>query len=42
MEIAYKQLRYMPLTPRLKRLFISKKTAMHEMAQGRVNVRTVI
>jgi hypothetical protein len=29
MEIAYKQLRYMPLTPRLKQLFISKKTAMH-------------
>jgi hypothetical protein len=28
-EIAYKQLRYMPLTPRLKRLFISKKTAIH-------------
>jgi hypothetical protein len=29
MEIAYKQLRYMPLTPQLKRLFILKKTAMH-------------
>jgi hypothetical protein len=29
MEIAYKQLHYMPLTPRLKRLFISKKVAMH-------------
>jgi len=28
-EIAYKQLRYMPLTPRLKRLYISKKTALH-------------
>jgi hypothetical protein len=28
-EIAYKQLRYMPLTPRLKRLFMSTKTAMH-------------
>ena len=28
-EIAHKQLRYMPLTPRLKRLFISKKTARH-------------
>jgi hypothetical protein len=28
LEIAGKQLRYMPLTPRLKRLFISKKTAM--------------
>jgi hypothetical protein len=27
-EIAYKQLRYMPLTPRLKQLFILKKTAM--------------
>jgi hypothetical protein len=30
MEIAYKQLHYMSLTPRLKRLFISKKTAMHK------------
>jgi hypothetical protein len=29
MEIAYKQLCYMALTPRLKRLFILKKTAMH-------------
>jgi hypothetical protein len=29
MEIAYKQLCYMPLTPRLKQLFILKKTAMH-------------
>jgi hypothetical protein len=28
-EIAYKQLHYMPLTPRLKQLFILKKTAMH-------------
>jgi hypothetical protein len=28
-EIAYKQLCYMPLTTRLKGLFISKKTAMH-------------
>jgi hypothetical protein len=28
-EIAYKQLHYMTLTPRLKRLFILKKTAMH-------------
>jgi hypothetical protein len=28
-EIAYKQLHYMSLTPQLKRLFISKKTAMH-------------
>jgi hypothetical protein len=27
-EIAYKQLHYMSLTPRLKRLFIFKKTAM--------------
>jgi hypothetical protein len=29
MKIAYKQLCYMPLTPRLKPLFISKKIAMH-------------
>jgi hypothetical protein len=29
MKIVYKQLRYMPLTPWLKRLFISKKTAIH-------------
>jgi hypothetical protein len=28
-EIAYRQLRYMPLTPQLKRLFILKKTTMH-------------
>jgi hypothetical protein len=28
-QIAYKQLRYMLLTPQLKQLFISKKTAMH-------------
>jgi hypothetical protein len=28
-EVAHKQLRYMPLTPRMKRLFISKKTARH-------------
>jgi hypothetical protein len=28
-KIAYKQLHYMLLIPRLKRLFISKKTAMH-------------
>jgi hypothetical protein len=29
MKVAHKQLRYMPLTPRMKRLFISKKTARH-------------
>jgi len=29
MKVARKQLRYMPLTPRLKQLFISKKTAKH-------------
>jgi hypothetical protein len=28
-EVAHKQLRYMPLTPQMKRLFISKKTARH-------------
>jgi hypothetical protein len=28
-EIARKQLRYMPLTPRVKRLFLSRKTAQH-------------
>jgi hypothetical protein len=28
-KTAHKQLRYMPLTPRMKRLFISKKTARH-------------
>jgi hypothetical protein len=28
-KIAHKQLRYMPLTPRMKYLFISKKTARH-------------
>jgi hypothetical protein len=29
MKTAHKQLRYMPLTPRMKWLFISKKTARH-------------
>jgi hypothetical protein len=29
MKIARKQLRYMPLIPRLKRLFISKNTTRH-------------
>jgi hypothetical protein len=29
MKVAHKQLRYMPLTPRIKWLFISKKTARH-------------
>jgi hypothetical protein len=29
MKVAHKQLRYMPLTPRMKQLFISKKTARH-------------
>jgi hypothetical protein len=28
-EVAHKQFRYMPLTPRMKLLFISKKTARH-------------
>ena len=28
-EVAHKQLRYMPLTPQMKWLFISKKTARH-------------
>jgi hypothetical protein len=30
MKTAHKQLRYMPLTPRMKWLFISKKTARHK------------
>jgi hypothetical protein len=29
MKVAHKQLRYMPLTPRMKQLFLSKKTARH-------------
>jgi hypothetical protein len=29
MKIAHKQLRYMPLMPRMKLLFISKKIARH-------------
>jgi hypothetical protein len=29
MKVAHKQLRYMPLTLRMKRLFLSKKTARH-------------
>jgi hypothetical protein len=28
-KVAHKQLRYMPLTPRVKRLFLSRKTTMH-------------
>jgi hypothetical protein len=28
-EVAHKQLRYFSITPRLKRLFISKRTARH-------------
>jgi hypothetical protein len=28
-KVAHKQLRYMPLTPRMKQLFLSKKTARH-------------
>jgi hypothetical protein len=28
-EVAHKQLRYIPLTPRMKWLFLSKKTARH-------------
>jgi hypothetical protein len=28
-KVAHKQLRYMPLTPQMKRLFLSKKTARH-------------
>jgi hypothetical protein len=30
-EVAHKKLRYMPLIPRLKRLFISKNTTRHMM-----------
>jgi hypothetical protein len=28
-KVAHKQLWYMPLTPRVKHLFLSRKTAMH-------------
>jgi hypothetical protein len=28
-KISHKQLHYMPLTPRMKQLFLSKKTARH-------------
>jgi hypothetical protein len=28
-EVAHKQLRYMPLTPRMKQLFLSKEIASH-------------
>jgi hypothetical protein len=28
-EVTHKQLRYFPITPRLKRLFISKRTVRH-------------
>jgi hypothetical protein len=33
-EVAHKHLQYMPLTPQMKCLFLSKKTA-RRMAQGR-------
>jgi hypothetical protein len=29
-KVAHKQLHYMPLKPRMKQLFISKKTAKHK------------
>jgi hypothetical protein len=28
-DVAHKQLCYLPLTPRVKQLFLSKKTTMH-------------
>jgi hypothetical protein len=28
-DVAHKQLHYLPLTPRVKQMFLSKKTAMH-------------
>jgi hypothetical protein len=28
-DVAHKQLRYLPLTPRVKQMFLSKKIAMH-------------
>jgi hypothetical protein len=40
-EVAYKQHCYMPLTPRLKRLFNLKKTTMH-MRWHKGEVRTIM
>jgi hypothetical protein len=34
-DVAHKQLRYLPLTPRVKRLFLSKNCYAHVMAQRR-------
>jgi hypothetical protein len=34
-DVAHKQLCYMPLTPRVKRLFLSKNRYAHAMAQKR-------
>jgi hypothetical protein len=28
-EVVHKQVRYMPIAPRLKRMFLSKRTAIH-------------
>jgi hypothetical protein len=28
-EVAHKQVRYMPITPRLKQIFVSKRTVIH-------------
>jgi hypothetical protein len=34
-NVAHKQLHYLPLTPRVKRLFLSKNCYAHAMAQRR-------
>jgi hypothetical protein len=34
-DVAHKQLRYLPLTPRVKQLFLYKKRYAHVMAQRR-------
>jgi hypothetical protein len=40
-DVAHKQLRYLPLTPRVKQLFLSKKSAMHMRWHKKVSVRTM-
>jgi hypothetical protein len=40
-KTAHKQLHYMPLMPRMKRMFISKKTARHMRWIRKVCMRTI-
>jgi hypothetical protein len=40
-DVAHKQLRYLPLTPRVKRLFLSKKSLCTCDGTKKVSVRTM-